>query len=548
MNPKRLLLTCLCVCSIGAGLTELSAQTVQVDLVGMTPHVGQLFEARLIDKQNLREVDRVRVDAIPAANFSITLEGEIGASYWLDFYADLNQNGHYDAPPADHAWRLDADDLASGTNTLTFNHAPPFTDVDWRHAIYLHLSDMSPHVGQRFEVRVRDINQTGKEVGRVVIDAIPQADFTVVLPFVIPGRSYWLDFYADLNQNGHYDAPPADHAWRLQVDDATGDIDVNFTHAPPFTDIGPSGMLSVHFSGMTPHVGQMLELRVLEKNAGKEIGRHRRTIIRPDFVVEIPGLRPGVEYEVDFYADLNQNGLYDEPPTDHAWSESFVAGAADHSLNFSHNTNFHDIEWKYLFTLEALGMNPHLGQKFELRLLSTGDMEEEGRFTWEEILVPHFFICVPGLEYQDDYFVDFYADLNKNGHYDAPPTDHAWREEIVSTNGDVHLVWNHNTNFTDIMFPSAVREIAGLRTVKTWPNPASDVLHVELHAAQALALSAELIPLSSQGPVLLSRHFTLPAGTHRLAVDGLAGLPAGIYWLRLADQRGGMHVLPVLKN
>ncbi|MAT56068.1 MAG: hypothetical protein CMN32_16475 [Saprospirales bacterium] len=529
-----------------AGFPSVNGQTVQLNLTGMTPHVGQKFEARLVDKATLREVDRTKVDPIGAADFSITLTGEMGGSYYLDFYADLNQNGTYDAPPVDHAWRMDADNLAMGVNNFDFAHAGNFTDIEWRHTITMNFTGMTPHVGQMLEIRVRDINQTGREVGRVTISAIEQADFSVTLPFVIPGRSYFLDFFADLNQNGQYDAPPMDHAWREMVSEATGDMEVDFMHAANFTDIGESGLLRVNFSGMNPHVGQLLELRVINSSTGAEVERHRRMIVQPDFAVEIPGVQPGENYDVDFYADLSQNGLYDAPPMDHAWQESFTASGGTDEINFSHNASFSDIEWKYLFTLEAEDMQPHVGQKFELRVVKTGDNEEVGRFSMPSIVVPHFFVRVPGLELGDDYNIDFYADFNQNGVYDAPPMDHAWRENLQDDEGDETITFHHNTSFTDIMFPTAVREISSIESASLYPNPAVDFVTLELNLNEYTVLQAEVLNMT--GAIVSSvPQSGFSEGYNKLSVP-LGDLPAGLYFLKIQDDEGGLLTVKLMKK
>ncbi len=540
--PPLTLLTCLLI----AFFPSANSQSVQLNLMGMNPHVGQKLEARLVDKATLKEVDRTKVDPIASPDFNIVLTGEVGGSYYLDFYADLNQNGIYDAPPTDHAWRLDADNLTMGVNQFHFTHAGNFTDVHWLHAITLNFTGMTPHVGQMLEVRVRDINQTGREVGRVLLNTIAQPDFSVTLPFVMPGRSYYLDFFADLNQNGQYDAPPTDHAWRMMIDEASGDEQVAFAHATNFTDIGSSGLLRVNFSGMNPHVGQMLELRVRNSNTGREVERHRRMIVQPDFSVEIPGVQPGEDYQVDFYADFNQNGLYDAPPMDHAWQESFTATGATDELSFQHNTGFSDIEWKYLFTLEALGMTPHLGQQFELRVVKTGDNEEVGRFSMPAIMVPNFYVRVPGLELGDDYNIDFYADFNMNGQYDVPPMDHAWRETLQDDEGDETLTFLHNTSFTDIMFPTATNELTAVERVRLFPNPASEYIRLDLNLNSQTSLQAQLLNLTGEVVTRVPQSdFT--EGKNQLTIP-LEGLPSGLYILKLQDDQGGLLALKVVKD
>lgn len=408
----------------------LHAQDVLFNLTNMNPHIGQKFEARLIDKATMKEEGRESVASIPGANFSVNLRGETGRSYFLDFYADLNQNGVYDAPPADHAWRLDADNLASGMNTFSFSHGTNFTDIQWRHRLRFQLTGMNPHVGQGFGVRLVD-QATGKEVGREGLDAIEMANFDIDLPFLEAGHTYNLDFYADLSQNGLYDAPPADHAWRLTVGPADGDETVTFPHA----------------------------------------------------------------------------------------------------------TNFTDIEWVYEFKLEFFSMNPHLGQKLELRVVNTGTGLEAGRASLPEILLPGFELRVPGIQVGQNYNADFYADLNQNGSYDPPPADHAWRINFDDDDGDESREFTHNTSFTDIGFPTAIKEIGSLESWNAYPNPVSESLRIELRLRQPAYLSARLY--DNQGRLLRTLFRGMaPSGPSSYQANGLGELSSGMYYLVLQNGEG----------
>jgi hypothetical protein len=62
-------------------------------------------------------------------------------------------------------------------------------------------------------------------------------------------------------------------------------------------------------------------------------------------MVMTSGLELGNDYYVDFYADHNGNGVYDPPPADHAWRLDLMNVTGDSGLDFSHNTNFTDIQW-----------------------------------------------------------------------------------------------------------------------------------------------------------------------------------------------------------
>jgi len=522
-------------------------QMLTFDFASMTPHVGQKLEVAVRDMNRTgKEVGRVSLNAIAAADFSLSLPFlEIGHSYVVDFYADLNQNGVYDAPPTDHAWREMVSNVA-GDETLTFSHNTNFTDIQWKHLLTFDFTGMAPHLGQQLEIRVRDVNQTGREVGRFTMPAIMSPNFTVCLPYLDLGRTYFVDFYADLNQNGTYDAPPTDHVWREMISEAQGDESLAFNHNTNFTDIGESSTLTVDFTNMTPHLGQMLELRVTETASGKEVDRYKGTIGVKDFQVEIPGIRAGQEYNVDFYADLNQNGLYDAPPTDHAWRETFTAAGGNQTVAFSHNTNFTDIDWDYLMTLAATGMNPHLGQLFELRLVDTGSGAEVGSFSMPSIMVPFFFVRVPGLKFGGNYDVDFYADFNQNGTYDAPPADHAWRVNQDDNDGDELVEFGHNTNFTDIMFTTGVEDIPGLQQLQVFPNPFSHSINVLLEMESSDAMTFRLY--NSIGQEVSSSTASLAAGKNARSFDGLGNFENGIYFLKMQGSNGGTATTVLFKE
>jgi hypothetical protein len=90
-------------------------------------------------------------------------------------------------------------------------------------------------VGQTLTLYVRE-KSTGTYLDTVNV-TIEEADFKLKSYVLEPGQSYMVDFYTDHNGNGSYDPPPADHAWRLDVDGVSGDTEIEFTHNISFTDI-----------------------------------------------------------------------------------------------------------------------------------------------------------------------------------------------------------------------------------------------------------------------------------------------------------------------
>ncbi|RPH74749.1 T9SS C-terminal target domain-containing protein [bacterium] len=102
--------------------------------------------------------------------------------------------------------------------------------------ITLDFSSMNPHIGQMLVIYIVD-NSNDTYLDTITINEITEADFSVDSIHVDSGGSYRIDFYADLNDNGTYDAPPADHAWRIEIDELVGDTVIAFVHNTEFTDI-----------------------------------------------------------------------------------------------------------------------------------------------------------------------------------------------------------------------------------------------------------------------------------------------------------------------
>lgn len=107
----------------------------------------------------------------------------------------------------------------------------------------LHLTQMDPHLGQKVVVGVIETS-VNILVSTVEIASLSIADTHIVLLNILEwGKPYQIDFFADLNQNGIYDAPPADHAWRLMTGIVRDNIAIDFAHNTDFTDI--SGPLAI---------------------------------------------------------------------------------------------------------------------------------------------------------------------------------------------------------------------------------------------------------------------------------------------------------------
>lgn len=397
----------------------------------------------------------------------------------------------------------------------------------------INFTNMNPHNGQNFYLRVFDKTKM-KEISRTSVTVT--TDFVITMDVLLIGHNYNIDFFADQNGNG-YDYPTSDHTWRIELDNAAGNDVVDFSHNTNFVDIEWPNLLTINFSNMTPHIGQLLELRVEDDLTSNEVGRTRIEFIpSAEFTLEIPGIEMAKEYTIEIYADLNKNGVYDAPPTDHAWEAKFENTTGDFSVDFSHNTNFKDVGWKYLYTLNFVDMAPHVDQLLEMRVVRNDNSEEVSR-TSVIVPGPEFVLSIPQIEMDHNYNVEFYADLNNNGVYDAPTMDHAWRLTFNSTTGNYVQNFSHNANFVDINWDSVTSvedkdQIPnGFVLNQNYPNPFNPTTSISFQLEKASAVSLNVYNVLGERVASLINQ-VLSSGLHEINFNA-ENLQSGTYYYAL---------------
>jgi len=241
---------------------------------------------------------------------------------------------------------------------------------------------------------------------------------------------------------------------------------------------------------------------------------------------------------VDFYFDSNHNGHYDAPPLDHAWRRDFSNPNGDATVVFTHGVDFVDIHWDHLLVMRMHEMTPHAGQLFELRVVEESSQQEEGLMSLPAILLPEFMMLVPSLEFGHDYRVDFYADMNMNGQYDPPPTDHAWRITFTDNTGDVVQDFTHNTNFTDIQWPYL--SVGGdpdqlqpraFALEQNYPNPFNPSTAIAYDLPSESHVTLKVYNMLGQEVATLVDN-QVSAGRHTV-IWNAASHPSGIYFYQL---------------
>ena len=195
-----------------------------------------------------------------------------------------------------------------------------------------------------------------------------------------------------------------------------------------------------------------------------------------------------------------------------------------------------------VLTVQFEDMDPHSGQLFELKLFEQGDDSEKEFVRIEEIFAADFSVAIFGIDTVKDYQVDFYADYNGNGSYDAPPVDHAWREIFTNTEGNYILEFVHNTEFTDINFPTAIGDIylgnnpAEFTLEQNYPNPFNPSTTIEFSLPEAATVTLVLYNNLGQSIRTLTND-RLPAGTYQVTWDGRndsgQSMSSGVYFYKV---------------
>lgn len=500
--------------------------TARIAFTGMNPHVGQHLYFRVVDKSDNKEIGRTSV-LITVPDFTLGIGGiQPGSSYNLDFYADLTKNGKYDFP-GDHAWRIELNEV-KGDTTVSFTHNTNFTNIDWVYQVSVALSNMNPHMGENLYFVLK--TKSGAEIERKKLTETT-ASYTVNFNGILPDSSYMVDFFADHSKNGRYDPPPADHAWRIALDNVRGDTIVPFVHNTNFTDIGWQYRLTIALAGMNPHLNEDLYFRLKYKGSGWEIERKKLLETTPGFDVNFDNVMPDSSYVVDFFADHSKNGRYDAPGADHAWRITVDNIMGDTVVPFIHNTNFTEIAWPYKLTVNFMHMTPHLNQLFKLYLRNNATGAFIDSTTMDPVTVADFSVNLFSIMPDSSYNVDFWSDLSGNRSYDAPPADHAWRIELMDVRGDTVLNFTHNTNFTDIGLgvPTGIGNVDA-SGFSTYPNPARDELIIRPNSDVRNITGIKVY--NSTGKLVLSRDGL--SGNQEVRIN-VSALNPGLYILSVSD-------------
>jgi len=414
--------------------------------------------------------------------------------------------------------------------------------VEEKPAITINFSEMTPHTGQNMWLAVIE-KGTDEEIFR--IKKTIEESFSIEVETVEIGNSYAIDFFADFNENGQYEAPPSDHAWHMEVDNLEGDSIVNFMHNTNFTDIEWQYRLTINFTDMNPHIDQNMVLSIFDKEGFQKVDQSERDI-EANFSVDFIGIEADHNYQIDFYADFNENGLYDAPPTDHAWRLNLDNVKGDTTITFVHNTDFTDISRISNLTFKFMEMTPHLNQRLEFYVFDKIAKKYVDTIILSSIENADFEINSNNLETGSSYNLDFYADFNDNGKYDAPPTDHSWRITLDLVKGDTTINFSHNIDFTKIFEtedpnPTKIENNYLSSGFKPFPIPATDFIKINFESQQSQYIEIKIMDING----LVIKNYNIH-GTGNTILD-ISDLRKGWYLIKTTTN-SNIQVHKILKN
>lgn len=114
------------------------------------------------------------------------------------------------------------------------------------------------------------------------------------------------------------------------------------------------------------------------------------------------------------------------------------------------------------------GMQEYAGMKMEIKMINTSTKAIEGDTVIPALSGNNFSLAFTGTHAVSSN-VDFYIDKNRNGTYDPPPIDAAWRLSTGPLHSTATLSFVNNTNYTDI--GAGVNSVARVNPIG---NPAND--------------------------------------------------------------------------
>ncbi len=211
----------------------------------------------------------------------------------------------------------------------------------WAFAVMRALPDVSGGQAQM----LRGVSQGFSPRGR-------QGEVRLLLRDAVPAGQRLLYVWEDLDGDGEHDVDDGEPAWWTFLCDGRGALDLDTDTMTFSGDVfeavdAPLGRFALRVRGMGPHVPGTQHVRgaVVQEASGQVVAWFEHPdLTAPDVEFVVPAvLVPDTAYVVEFYADITEDGAFQQPGTlgDHAWR---LRGTSDSEgnleLQFDHHGRF----------------------------------------------------------------------------------------------------------------------------------------------------------------------------------------------------------------
>ncbi len=261
-------------------------------------------------------------------------------------------------------------------------------------------------------------------------------------------------------------------------------------------------ILKFQADSMGDYIGETFKIRVTETNTDFIVGAKTLTTLSDTmFSIDLYVLLDQRDYQVDFYVDVNGNGMYDPPPVDHAWRRMISNATADTALDFVPDTMYTDIAFEdgYPYsTYNATWGGKWMNQTFG----STDSIEASFNLACDSVMA---WFSTKGV-FGNPQVVEFeFSDAIEDGLDVVNDTiffypDDPWSGEVFITNGELH--GDISSLGFGLQFTGTVgqQQVLSLYTVSTGGNPFANgyfyVRELEVMSSSP-TLTLELIDLTN---------------------------------------------------
>jgi hypothetical protein len=218
------------------------ARDLTVHASGFASYQSLPWILMVVDSTGFTEMGAGLVGSLHDDAFDVRMPALLPeGDFHLDAYVDANRNGRYDGPAIDHSWRWIVP--SQGSATVSAHATDSVTDLSMMAAspqldAVLSLAGFTPQeVGQRFELRVTDAS-SGASVGAYLLPQLASASLSFTLAGAVQsGNGYQIDFWSDVDGDGTYSGPGADHTWRVMADATSSGLAITWTHDTNYVEL-----------------------------------------------------------------------------------------------------------------------------------------------------------------------------------------------------------------------------------------------------------------------------------------------------------------------